>query len=175
MVNINNQYVGLSRRIMAFALDFIFIGGYILLLLCIGFGINTASDGISLFESPVAMNVLAFCVLVLPVIIYFSIQESSSYQATWGKRKVKIKVVNTHGVRISLFQAIIRSAIKFLPWQIAHTSVIYLWFGYQSQILLLIALFAQGLVVIYFICIWLEKKHRAIYDLIAGTFVANNS
>ena len=39
-------------------------------------------------------DVIAFFTLVLPTILYFTLQESSARQATWGKRKIGIRVVN---------------------------------------------------------------------------------
>ena len=167
----NLQYVGVARRVVAFVLDFIAIGGYILILLGVGMSLNAAPGGASWLASPLAMNVLSFSVLVLPVILYFSLQEGSAYQATWGKRRAKIKVVNARGTRVSLLQALLRSAIKFLPWQLAHMSITYIWFGKQSPIFFAGALAAQGLVGVYLLCLWLSKKHQTPYDWVARTFV----
>ena len=47
-------------------------------------------------------------------VLYFSLQESSRYQATLGKRALGIKVVNREGNRLSLWQAITRSLAKLI-------------------------------------------------------------
>jgi uncharacterized RDD family membrane protein YckC len=104
-----------KQRIIAFLFDFLIITGYLLILLGVGVGITILSGQVSLLASPIAMNVLAFSVLVLPVIGYFALQESSSQQATWGKHRAKIKVAAIEGARMSFWQSLWRSTIKFLP------------------------------------------------------------
>jgi uncharacterized RDD family membrane protein YckC len=167
----NLQYVGFPQRFIAFVLDFIIIGIYILFLLGVGIGINAMSGGIALLASPIAMNILAFITIIMPVVLYSSLQESSTYHATLGKRWVKIKVVNLQGTRLSAWQTFLRSAIKFLPWQLAHMSVIYLRFGYNSPIFMIEALISQGLVIVYIVFLLFVKRHQTPYDLISGTYV----
>lgn len=165
------HYAGLWRRIAAFALDFMIIAAYILILLGIGFGLNAITGGIAILSSPLAVDALSFVVLVLPVILYFAVQEGSSHQATWGKHRMNLKVVNAQGSRLQPWQTLLRSVLKFLPWQLAHTSVINMWLGNQAPIFMVGALAAQGLVIIYILGIWLNRKHQAPYELAAGTFV----
>ena len=168
-----HQYAGLLRRIVAFALDFLIIAAYIMILLGLGLSLNAITGGITLFSSPLAVDLMAFLVLVLPVILYFALQEGSSRQATWGKRRMKLKVVNKQGNMLRPWQTLFRSVLKFLPWQLAHTSVINMWLGNQAPIFMVAALTAQGLVIIYIIGIWFNKKHQALYDLAAGTYVVS--
>jgi uncharacterized RDD family membrane protein YckC len=165
------RYARPKQRAYAFMFDFLIIVGYILILLVIGVGINFLSGGLALLTSPIAMNVVAFVVLVLPVILYFALQESSPQQATWGKRRAKIRVTTVQGARMSVWQSLLRSAIKFLPWQLAHISVIYIWYGSQSTIFLIGSVIAQALVIVYIMCLWLSKRHRTPYDWMAGTLV----
>lgn len=164
------QYVGFARRILAFVFDFLIIGVYLLFLFIIGFGINSITGGIALLASPLAMNILAFITVIMPVILYFSLQESSTYRATFGKRWAKIRVVNPQGARLTIWQTLLRSVVKFLPWQLAHTSVIYIQFGNQSPVFIVGALLSQGLVIIYIVFLLFSKKHQTPYDLIAGTY-----
>jgi uncharacterized RDD family membrane protein YckC len=156
---------------IAFAFDFLAILAYILILLGVSVTISTVMGGISLLTSPIAMNLLAFVTLVLPVVLYFALQEGSSQQATWGKRRARITVVNAQGARMTLGQSLLRSAIKFLPWQLAHMCVIYIWFGDDSSIFLIGAFLAQGVAILYVVCLWLSKRHLTPYDWIAGTCV----
>ncbi len=121
--------------------------------------------------SPWTMDLLAFLVLILPVILYFALQEGSQRQATLGKRWVGIVVVNAQGQKLSWRQALIRSAIKFSPWQLAHTCLFQIWSGQTSPWLSIGALLAQGLVGIYVLSIILSKDHRAIYDWLSGAYV----
>jgi uncharacterized RDD family membrane protein YckC len=162
---------GFPRRLLAFAIDFLSIATYILVLGVIGTSTMHLTTEFVGLTSPWTMDLLAFVVLVLPVILYFALQEGSQRQATWGKRRVGIKVVNARGQKLSWLQALIRSAIKFLPWQLAHTCVIQIWSGQTSSWLIIGAVLAQGLVVINVLSILVTRDHRALYDWLSGAYV----
>jgi uncharacterized RDD family membrane protein YckC len=79
--------------------------------------------------------------------LYFSLFESSTWQATLGKRVMKIRVFSVAGKRISFGRASGRHFARFLSgWTII---------GY------LMAIFT--------------KKNQALHDMIAGTVVIGNS
>lgn len=160
-----------ARRLLAFAIDFLAIAAYILVLIGIGVGTMRMTSDLVALASPWTMDVFAFLVLILPVILYFALQEGSKRQATWGKRRVGITVVNSRGQKLSGRQALIRSAIKFSPWQLAHTCIFQIWYGQTSPWLIIGALLAQGLVVICVLSILLSKEHRALYDWLSGSYV----
>jgi uncharacterized RDD family membrane protein YckC len=127
------QYAGFAIRLKAFALDYLIILVYIVVLFGVNFGIILAGGGLEevslLFASLITKDAIAFLTLILPVILYFSLQESSDHQGTWGKRKVGLRMVTTEGETLTRWRAFVRSLIKFLPWQIAHTSL-YHWEGW---------------------------------------------
>lgn len=172
----NFQYAGFARRLKAFAFDYILIGGYILLLAVTTLaGIKIGGTfGLSLRwpENPLLADLMAFVTLVLPVILYFTLQESSPKQATWGKRKVGLRVVTAGGGRLSLRQAFGRSLVKMLPWQIGHTCLFQVitvtptpsWVigGY---------VLLYTLAGIYLASALISKKHRTPYDWVAGSYV----
>jgi uncharacterized RDD family membrane protein YckC len=162
---------GFAKRLLAFAIDFLLIAAYILVLIGIGTGTIRITSELVILSSPWTMDLLAFLALILPVILYFALQESSQRQATWGKRKVGIKVVNAQGQKLSGRQALIRSAVKFFPWQLAHTCVIQIKFGQTSAWLIVGAVLAQVLVVTYVLSIIISKQHRAPYDWLSGAYV----
>ena len=80
-------------------------------------------------------------------------------------------MVNAQGQRLSWRQALIRSAIKFSPWQLAHTCIFQISYGQTSPWLIVGALLAQGLVGIYVLSILVSKEHRALYDWPSGAYV----
>ncbi|HKO95434.1 MAG TPA: RDD family protein [Pyrinomonadaceae bacterium] len=164
---------GLARRLLASAIDFSLVAVYILVLGGIGTGTMHITSEFAVLNSPWTMDLFAFLVLILPVISYFALQEGSQWKATPGKRRVGIMVVNAQGQKLSWRQALIRSAIKFFPWQLAHTCVIQIWFGQTSTWLSVGALLAQGLVVIYILSILVSKEHRAPYDWLSGAYVVS--
>lgn len=75
--------------------------------------------------------------------MYFAIQESSSYQATVGKRAAGVIVVNTESERISLGQATIRWVIKQIPF----------------------------VNLISYLIIAIDEKKQGLHDKAAGTYV----
>ncbi|HTG92505.1 MAG TPA: RDD family protein, partial [Pyrinomonadaceae bacterium] len=102
---VSNRTAGFTKRLLAFAIDFILIAAYILVLFGIGTSTMRITSELVVLASPWTKDLLAFLVLILPVILYFALQESSQRQATWGKRRVGIKVVNAQGQKLSWRQA----------------------------------------------------------------------
>jgi len=98
--------------LVVFGFDFLLIFVYILILLVIGIDITLTIEPLDqihpMFASPVFIDLVAFLVMVLPVILYFTLQESSSRQITWGKQKAGIQVVNIHGTRLTRKQTFVR-------------------------------------------------------------------
>jgi uncharacterized RDD family membrane protein YckC len=176
----NIQYAGFGKRLKAFAFDYLFIFAYIVALAGVNYGIilsGGALEDISpFFASPIIKDAIAFLTLILPIILYFTLQESSLKQATWGKRKVGLRVVNVNGETLTKAQAFVRSLIKFLPWQIAHTSIYHiegLPFApvEPSPIVLAGLALVYLLVGIYAASALVSKKHRTPYDWVAGSYV----
>ena len=169
---------GLSRRLGAFALDMVPILGYILLLLAIfaGIPIGIFHIPLTLKLNPILSDTVAFATIVLPVILYFAIQESSPRQTTWGKRRMGLWVITKDGKRLRFFRSLIRSIVKFLPWQIAHTCIFHIpgWpFDVQGFPTWVMAGFiiVYTLIIIYLITITFTPNHQSVYDFIAGSFV----
>jgi uncharacterized RDD family membrane protein YckC len=178
------QYAGFAKRLKAFAYDFMPIFAYIMALFGIMMGMIRVMDYIGrplrLPDDPLLGDLIAFLTLVLPVILYFSLQESSSMRSTWGKRKVRLLVVNEEGERLTFGRAFLRSFLKFLPWQIAHTSLFH-WEGWpfapaEPTIMVLVGFgLAYLLVGIYLASALISKKNRTLYDWAAGSHVVEMS
>jgi len=81
----------LWSRFLAFAVDYLFIALYLLLLVCVGALIRLTPLGAdfgALFANPASAELTSFMLLVLPVLLYFALLESSRWQATIGKRVI---------------------------------------------------------------------------------------
>ncbi len=79
----------LWSRLLAFAVDYLFIALYLLLLVGVGALIRITPLGAdfgALFANPASAELTSFMLLVLPVLLYFALMESSRWQATIGKR-----------------------------------------------------------------------------------------
>lgn len=174
------QYAGFARRLKAFAFDYIIIFGYILLLAVVTMAVIKVSGLLDLYlrwpENPILADLMAFVTLVLPVILYFTLQESSSKQSTWGKRKARIRVVNADGGALTQWQAFIRSLVKVIPWQIAHTSLFHVP-GWPLTVTTFPTAAVTGFILVYVLvgiyiaAVFISKKHRTPYDWASGSYV----
>ena len=174
------KYAGLRLRMAAFALDYLIIVGYIVVLTVIAFGVVMISGprqpAAAPFANPLFSDLITFVTLVLPVILYFTLQEGSPRQATWGKRKMGLRVVTATGASLSRGQAFVRSLVKFLPWQLAHTSIYHIP-GWPSAMAQPTPWVTAGLVLVWVLvganlaALLLTKTHRTLYDWLAGAFV----
>lgn len=172
-------FANVRQRIGAFLLDYLIIAAYLVLLVIIGVGLGFGPlRGVfrAMFADPNSSEFSAFLLLVLPVVLYFALLECSSWQATWGKRKMGLRVTDTHGVRISFPRSLIRSLLKFVPWELTHAC---LWRipgwplapSTPSPVITAGLVLVWVLVAAYLVSMIVSKKHQALYDWIAGTFV----
>lgn len=171
------------RRIQAFALDYVLILSYLLALMLVGVIVTMgplADRWTDLFSNPWRADALAFLLTVLPVLLYFALAESSSSAATWGKRRVGIRVVGPAGAAASLPRALVRTAVKLLPWQMAHSAMFHIpGFPTASEdppfgsVVLLTLVWI--LVAVYLVGITKLAGNRTVYDRIAGTIVLERS
>src|SRR5260370_15657724 len=126
--SLSGDHVSMAkRRIAAFGVDYLIIAAWIGLITAVGFG-TSAILGIE--TGPVVSqtdklrgHAMAFLSLTLPVILYFAIAESSQWQATVGKRALCLRVQTGAGARVGLGRRLARPAVKFLPWEMAHTAI----------------------------------------------------
>lgn len=105
------------RRVAAYLIDYLVIAAYIALLTSASQRLDFALSG-----NPALGQLVAFVALTLPVVLYFAVSESSPWQGTLGKRALKLQVT-AHGAggRLPLRRTLLRAALKFAPWELAHT------------------------------------------------------
>jgi uncharacterized RDD family membrane protein YckC len=125
------RYAGFWKRVVASVLDGIIVGIPMGIVSYLLFG-----------DDENAMNLFSFLIGVL----YKTLMESSSTQATVGKMIMGIRVTDVHGGRISFGRAVGRYFAQFI-----------------SSIILGIGYLMAG---------WTAKK-QALHDMIAGTYVVN--
>ena len=167
------------QRTKGFLLDYLIISAYIVLLvgISVGLGLGPLRRVIQvMFADPNISEFSAFLLLVAPVILYFALFESSSRQATWGKRKMGLYVTDSHGARLGFMRSLGRSLLKFMPWELTHAC---LWripgwpfaLATPSPIIMAGLVLVWILVAAYLASIFINKKHQSLYDWIAGTYV----
>ncbi len=162
------RFAGAATRLRAMAFDLLVIAG------CAGGAGVVAWAGRLLgmrIESPAGLDTLAFLTLVLPVLVTFAAQEASPRQATYGKRRMGLRVVDAADARLTFPRAMGRSAAKFAPWQLAHTAVFNLMADSTSTGFVVLSIAAQLLVVVSVVSMTVDREHRALHDWVAGTRV----
>lgn len=174
------QYASFNKRLKAFAFDYCIIIGYIILLAGATLAVIKTAGFLGLFlrwpQNPFLADLMAFITLILPVSMYFTLQEGSHKQATWGKKKVGIRVVNASGRPLTRKQALLRSLIKLLPWQLAHTSIFQMG-GFTFTSIKPSPVATTGLILvyllvgIYIVSALVSIKHRTPYDWLTGAYV----
>ena len=158
----------------AFALDNIMILGYLLGIALLSVPANRLFGANQwLFADRARAQFVAFLLVTLPVTLYFSISESSTRQATWGKQRLNLKVADRKGNRISFWRAFGRTLLKFVPWEISHTLIWQIYFSQQADS----AWITYGFALVYLliglniITLVITKTHQTLYDLLTKTYV----
>jgi uncharacterized RDD family membrane protein YckC len=127
-------YAGFWRRFAAYAIDYtlVFLCSAVLAIVALLAGFSDRAPQLLL-----GTLIIYFC--------YCALLESSNWQATVGKRVLRLKVTNLRGERIGFARAALRFVAELL-------SALTLCAGYL-------------LVVV-------TRRRQALHDLIAGTLVA---
>lgn len=127
-------YAGFWKRFVASLLD-----GIILTAIGFGLGLVLMLVGAGVLAEPIGY-VLGF--------LYYPVLESSSWQATIGKRMIGIRVTDLEGRRISFWRSLLRNVAKYI-------SALILGIG--------------------FIMAGLTDRKQALHDMIAGCLVVNGN
>lgn len=159
------------RRLLAFALDYLVLSLYIGLISGV-FALLPGDFVGRLFATPLSGQATVIVILTAPVLLYFALLESSQLKGTLGKRAVGVSVVRVDGARLSIGRALLRNALKLLPWELAHTC---LWRieGWPtapetpSGLPLVGLILVWVIVAAYIVSMLLTARRRTLYDLAA--------
>ena len=170
------------RRVLAFGVDYLVIGAYLLVLLAVSLALLASSvraGYLTLWSNAWSAEAAGFVLLTAPVVLYFACFESSP-GATLGKRALHLRVVSMNGGRLGFGRSLLRSAIKFLPWELAHFTIWHYLYGsgknssppaWSAVILTLVYVMAAA----FLLTLFIGREHRTLYDRIAGSRVSVGS
>ncbi len=106
------------RRLFASAVDWLLVAMWGAIV----FGVAVlASAGIP--EKPVdpwRAQGIGLITMTMPVTLYFALCEGSRMRASVGKRTAGLVVTGRTGERLSFARALLRNALKFIPWELGH-------------------------------------------------------
>ncbi|MEE4302748.1 MAG: RDD family protein [Wenzhouxiangella sp.] len=105
------------RRLAAFCIDWCVIAAWGGLLFTFVMLSGGAFDGPA---GPWTGQLLGLATMTVPVVLYFSLAESSVMQASLGKRALGLRVTGGQGGRLGFSSALGRNLVKFAPWEFGH-------------------------------------------------------
>ncbi len=159
-------------RLRASGADYVVIVGWLAILTAAGFAIRPLLPPQSGALSPVAADAVAFLFSVLPVWVYLSVTEGGALQATWGKRWTRLRVIAADGGEPGPGRAVIRNAVKLLPWELAHLAVARLILGVDQQVTIGVTYALSVLIpVVSVVMMARDPLRRALHGRVAGTRV----
>ncbi|MFK3677334.1 RDD family protein [Microbacterium sp. NPDC090218] len=167
-------------RLLALLVDYAVILGWMALLALVTVILSAITGEMFnwLELGTAGAQLLGFLLLVLPVGVYLFLGESSSQQATLGKRALGLRVVDARsGDRPSRPRILVRTVVKLLPWEIAHFAVwntIAFVADGGSEFpawVMVVLIVADVLPFVYVGFVLFQTDRRGPHDLIAGTRV----
>lgn len=166
---------GLWPRLQAFGVDYLVIAAYLVALVGAALAAQRLAPGSTtgLFGNPGSGELTGFLLLTLPVTLYFALMESSARQATWGKQKLSLRVMGRDGQRLSRGRSLARTALKFVPWELAHACIWQVtWAGPRPS-----PWIAAGFTLVWVlvgangVSLLASRKRQTLYDWLSGTVV----
>jgi uncharacterized RDD family membrane protein YckC len=159
-------------RLLATLLDGLVIVGWLVAVAAVFVPLQLA-DLNPLPTTGYGPHLVALAASVLPAWLYLSIGEASAAHATWGKRRLGLRVVRRDGGRPELPRVLVRNAIKLLPWQLAHLGAAPLMAG---AVVAPIAVWlplggSYALTGLTVALVLIRRDRAALHDLLAGTRV----
>lgn len=160
-----------AARIWASVWDYLVIVGWLAIVTVVGFAVR-AWPPVAATPTLLTTDAVAFGISVLPVWVYLTVTEAGARQASWGKRRVGLRVTASDGGRTTWTRVAVRNAVKLLPWGLAHISVARLILGVDDPITIGMTYTLSLLIpVVSVTMVWRDRQRRALHDRIAGTRV----
>lgn len=173
------QYAGFWRRFVAAFIDGLIVGAvqivlFVVLLAAGAISMSNLQPDASAEEYGHTMLIvyIVSAALLPAEILFFSIMESSSRQATPGKMVLGIKVTDIDEKQVSLGRAIGRNLIKLAPGIIVIALAIII-FAVASDPMTMSPLISlvSILLVIPYVAIAFTAKRQGLHDMIANCLV----
>ncbi|GAB3394039.1 hypothetical protein GCM10027568_23930 [Humibacter soli] len=165
------------RRLVAWLIDWVCILVWAGVVAAVGVPLYLA--GVTRNVDDVTLNVIAAATIVVPVTLTLAALESSGWQATLGKRMLRLRVQARDVARPSFWVALLRNALKVaLPWTIGHAAVIAIYSASTSDAIppwvWVITIAAYALPIVYIVALFV-RRGRTPYDAASGTRVSRTA
>lgn len=160
-----------ARRCAAFLADGIILFG---ILAPTGYIIGQIGGAIQPQTGPEVWHVILLT-FSAPAWLYFIVSDCSTGGATLGKRVCKLRVAGKANERISPGRAVVRTAIKLLPWELTHLFVFALSddFGQFGHVQWFGIAIVYVLATVYLLLMLATNGNRTVHDFATNTRVVN--
>ncbi len=127
----------------------------------------------TLFGSPLRGQLSGLALITLPVVTFYAVSEASRRRGTWGKQRLGLQVVAESGEGIGLGCSFVRAAVKFAPWELAHTCIWQITFAGDdvSPVVLVGLSLVYALIGANLLSALRSPRNQALYDRLARTVV----
>ncbi len=168
----NPIYASVWRRAVAYLIDWVLLAALVQVSQWALFAV--AGSPIPSLRSGFEIEAWVLLTISLPVWLYFSLSESIAGQ-TVGKRLMGLKVARVDGGHIIFGQALARTLLKLLPWELTHVTIllptpIFDEPGFRWGFIVAYALLGLYVAVMFF-----NHRRQSVHDLIAGTIVVGHN
>jgi uncharacterized RDD family membrane protein YckC len=168
----------LARRVGAYLVDgaLLFAGVVLTQALLYATGLHPfrAEIEAGLWPGGWRLHLWVFLSTSLPFWVYYATLHSSPWQATLGKRLLRLRVVTVSGGRLGLGRALLRAVVMLIPFEVNHLVILRLapvdGSAPGGDFYLGLAL-VYGLLALYLAVMLLNPQRRGVHDLIAGSRV----
>jgi len=163
-------------RLLAVLIDWLFMCVWIAVVSAVAVPLFLVGTLVRL--PPVAANVVASLVLVVPITVALAVMEAGPRQSTPGKRARRLVVRDARtGDALPLRRALLRNALKIaLPWTVAHAAVYAIAggdsVGASASAGAPAALIASYVLPVAYLVTLCLGAGRTPYDRVAGAVVA---
>jgi len=125
------------------------------------------------FRNGFNVELYVLTTISLPVWMYFIYFDSNKSKGTFGKRWMKLMVVDQQQQKIGLSKSFLRTFMKLAPWEIIHIGLMLPTpIHYQKEPeIRLVTILGIGLFVGLAVSILLNAHKQSLYDRILGTQV----
>jgi len=159
------------RRLLAYWLDFVLLA-FILAGLQWLLYKTTSGFPFDFLNKGYEIELWVLLSMSLPVWLYFILSEWYKQQ-TIGKRLLRLKVTNKEESKINIKQAVVRTIIRLLPWELTHLIILVPepWWSIEAPENQFLIYIPNIIMLLYIAVLFANKGVKGVHDYLAKTRV----
>ena len=154
------------KRLIAYWLDFVLLA---IILVGLQWLLYKTTSGFpfDFLDKGYEIELWVLLSMSLPVWLYFIYWEMYKQQ-TFGKRLLKLVVMNKEGSRIDVYQALGRTFLRLLPWELSHLILLVPtpWWSIEEPANQSLIYIPNIIMIFYIIVLFANKGDKGVHDYI---------